>query len=122
MESLENMILRYKVAPEVRKSRQLVPVGSTRMDFMFMNPLSLQLVNAHIMEISTEAAVLKVDEPYKTADLESGTVLKNCSLKTAEGIINLNARVEHSGVILEITFLDGQGSWQDEVNQSIQAL
>ncbi|MDC7240340.1 MAG: hypothetical protein PQJ50_08265 [Spirochaetales bacterium] len=122
MESLESMILRYKVAPEVRKSRQLVPVGDTRMDFMFMNPVSLQLVNAHILELSTEAAILKVDEPYKTADLEGGTVLKNCSLKTVEGIINLNARVEHSGVILEIVFLDGRGSWKDEVYHSIKAL
>ena len=122
IENLESMILRYKVAPEVRKSHQLVPVGETRMDFMFMNPANLQLINTHVLELSTFAAVLKVEEAYKTADLEKGTILKNCSLKTQDGIINVNAKIEQTGVILEITFLDGTGSWQSDVQESIEAL
>ncbi|MDC7232216.1 MAG: hypothetical protein PQJ58_03210 [Spirochaetales bacterium] len=122
LENLETMILRYKVAPEVRKSQRLVPVGNTRMDFMFMNPGNLQLVNCHVLELSTNGAVLKVEEAYKTADLSTGTVLKNCSLKTQDGIINVNARIEQTGVILEITFLEGSGSWQSDVLESIEAL
>lgn len=122
MENLEAMILRYKVAPEVRKSQQLVPVGKTRMDFMFMNPSNLQLINSHVLELSRFGAVLKVEEAFKTASLEKGTVLKNCSLKTQDGIINVNAKIEQNGVILEISFLEGSGSWEQDVQESIEAL
>lgn len=122
METLESMILRYKIAPEIRKTQQLIPVGDTRLDFMFMNPGNLQLINSHILELSVNGAVLKIDEPYKASGLECGTVLKNCSLKTRDGIVNLNARIEHTGVILEIAFLDGSENWQSYVQDSIEAL
>ncbi|QEN07468.1 hypothetical protein EXM22_05485 [Oceanispirochaeta crateris] len=122
MESLESMILRYKVAPEVRKSHRLFPVGDHSLDFMFMNPSNLQLINSHILELSVNGAVLKIEELYKTAGLVEGTVLKNCSLKTHEGIVNLNVRIEHTGVIFEIVFLDGSENWQTYVQESIKAL
>ncbi|MDA3955904.1 hypothetical protein [Oceanispirochaeta sp.] len=122
MENLEAMILRYKVAPEVRKSHQLVPVGEHRLDFMFMNPANLQLINSHVLELSITGAVLKIEELYKTTGLEAGTILKNCSLKTHEGIVNLNVRIEHTGVIYEISFLDGSENWQTDVQESIEAL
>jgi len=122
MKTLESMILRYKVAPEVRKIHQLVPVGETKLDFMFMNPSNLQLVNSHVLELSVNGAVLKVDEPYKAVGLTEGTVLKNCSLKTGDGIVNLNVRIEHTGAIFEITFLEGSENWQNDVQVSLEAL
>lgn len=122
MKNLESMILRYKVAPEVRKTHQLVPVGETKLDFMFMNPTNLQLVNSHVLELSVNGAVLKVDEPYKAVGLEEGAILRNCSLKTGEGIVNLNVRIEHTGAIFEIAFLEGSENWQSEVQDSLEAL
>ena len=122
MESLESMILRYKVAPDVRKSQQLVPVRDNSLNFMFMNPVNLQLITAHVLEISVIGAVLKVDEAYKVSGMEKGTVLKHCSLNTAGGIVDLDVRVEHSGSIMEIRFLDGMPQWQDNVQNYIKAL
>jgi len=122
MKTLESMILRYKVAPDVRKNHQLVPVGETKLDFMFMNPNNLQLVNSHILELSMNGAVLKVDEPFKAAGLSEGSILKNCSLKTGKSIVNLNVKIEHTGAIFEITFLEGSENWQNEVQVSLEAL
>ena len=122
MESLESMILRYKVAPDVRKSQHLVPVVDGSLNFMFMNPANLQLISAHVLEISVQGAVLKVDEGYKTSGLEEGTVLKHCSLNTSDGIVDLDVRVEHSGSIMEVQFLDGMDEWQDNVQEYIKAL
>ena len=122
MESLEAMILRYKVAPDVRKSQHLVPVDDENLKFMFMNPTNLQLITAQVLELSLQGAVLKVDEGYKSSGLENGTVLKHCSLNTADGIVDLDVRVEHSGSIMEIRFLDGMPEWQNNVQESIEAL
>lgn len=122
MESLESMILRYKVAPDVRKSQHLVPVVDDKLKLMFMNPSNLQLITAHVLEISVQGAVLKVDEGYKGTGLEEGTVLKHCSLNTADGIVDLDVRIQSAGSIMEVRFLDGMPEWRNNVQEYIKAL
>jgi len=121
LEELESMFSRYRPSPSVRKSHNLVPLGDNRLDMMFLNPRTLQLINGRIIELSPDGAVLKPDEPYKTAGMDPGMIIKGCSIKISDSILNLTGRLEKNNGLLEITFLDGTENWQNSVRESIAA-
>ncbi len=123
MEELESTILHYKISPKTRMQMQLIPLKKHKMDFMFMNPESLQLVNARVLELSEKGAALRIEEAVLKDSLPGeGAILKNCSLNTGKNIIDLNAQVEEARHIMVIRFLDRPTKWQQEIEDSLKIL
>lgn len=123
MEELESTILRYKISPSTRTRLRLLPSGRQKMDFMFMNPENLQLINARVLELSEKGAAIKVEDTgWKDCPIPEGKILKNCSLNTGQNIVDLDVRVEEARTIMVINFLDKPAEWQKEIRKALTTL
>ncbi len=121
VESLESLILYYKPSPEVRKQRRLLPLGEKTMDFIFMNPENLQLINARVLELSEYGAIVKPVEEIKTEGLIPGMEISNCSLKTGDVILSISVRIIAVKGVLELEFIEGLEDWKSRLKKSIES-
>ena len=120
VDSLESLILHYKPSPAVRKQRRLLPLGEKTMDFIFMNPENLQLINARVLELSEYGAIVKPVEEIKTEGLHPDMEIRNCSLKTGDIILSLSIRIVNVKGVLELEFIEGLDDWKTQVRKSIE--
>ena len=91
------------------------------MDFIFMNPENLQLINARVLELSEKGAIVKPMEEIKTEGLKKGMEIRNCSLKTGDSILSISVRILSMTGIYELEFLEGLDDWRQKVGNSIES-
>ncbi len=123
MEELESTIQRYKTSPKIREKLHLLPMEQQKMNFMFMNPLTLQLINARVMELSEKGLAIKIDSSQEESLPEKDVILKNCSLNTGDNIIDLDAKVLQPHSIMVLEFQERtESQWHQEIQHTLDTL
>jgi DNA-binding response OmpR family regulator len=103
---LEELFRRYRPVDDKRTVTRVVPGEEEALVFAFTHPARRSLVAGKIREISIQGASFKPAPGSVVSDLEAGCRVPVCSLKLADGIVDLSARVTRNRAEMGFQFLD----------------
>jgi hypothetical protein len=103
---LEEMFRRYRPVDDKRSVTRVVPGEDEALAFAFTHPGRRSLVAGKIREISIQGASFKPAPGSVVKDLEAGCRVPVCSLKLADGIVGLSARVTRNRAEVGFQFLE----------------
>ncbi len=103
---LEELFRRYRPVEDKRTVTRVVPSAEEALVFAFTHPVRRSLVAGKIREISIQGASFKPAPGSVVSDLEAGCRVPVCSLKLADGIVDLSARVTRNRAEMGFQFLD----------------
>jgi len=105
-EKLHNRISRYKSHPALFKKTSWFPQEEDSVQFAFCHPGDFRMIAGHFVELLTTGGVFRLNEPGELADLETGSVIKGCSMKVGSLLISLQARITSNSGTLSMEFID----------------
>jgi len=103
---LEELFRRYRPVDDKRTVTRVVPGDEEALAFAFTHPARRSLVAGKIREISIQGASFRPGPGSVVNDLEPGCRVPVCSLKLADGIVDLSARVTRNRAEMGFQFLD----------------
>lgn len=118
---LEELIRRYRPVEDKRAVTRVVPAADEAPLFAFTHPGRRSLVAGRIREISIDGASFKPGPASVVADLEAGRRLPSCSLKLADGIVGMSARVTRNRSEMGFQFLEFEADGRAKLLAWIEA-
>ncbi|TVQ41043.1 MAG: PilZ domain-containing protein [Spirochaetaceae bacterium] len=112
---LRDLIVRYKELREQRHNKRYVPQPEDRIEFIFSHPRTLQFVTGRIEDISASGLRFKAHRAQAVTEIESGELLRHCSLRLGDSILNLEAEVVRNDDALSLRFRDSSGNVQESI-------
>jgi hypothetical protein len=94
------LLKRYIVVDEERVADRIIPSAWDRLEFMFAHPRSLSPISGKLEAISPVGLSFVPDIPALAADLDSGELIEDCSMRVGPDIIELSCKVAHAGRVL----------------------
>lgn len=107
-ERLIGLFSRYKPSAEPRETFEYRDVAE-RATFLFTNPINETIITGKIESISRNDMRFRPDAPSATADLATGDILDQCSLKLGDAVIQPRCRVARNGSVIQLCF-DGMSA------------
>jgi hypothetical protein len=118
---LEELFRRYRPVDDKRTVTRVVPSEDEVLLFAFTHPGRRSLVAGRIREISISGASFKPGAGSVVSDLEAGSRLPVCSLKLADGIVGLSAKVTRNRSEMGFQFLDFEAGGRSRLLAWIEA-
>ena len=118
---LEELFRRYRPVDDKRTVTRVVPGEEEALAFAFTHPARRSLVAGKIREISIQGASFKPGPGSVVSDLEPGCRVPVCSLKLADGIVDLSARVTRNRAEMGFQFLDFEADGRSRLLAWIEA-
>jgi hypothetical protein len=118
---LEELFRRYRPMDDKRAVTRVVPGEDEALLFAFTHPGRRSLVAGKIREISIQGASFKPAPGSVVSDLEAGYHVPVCSLKLADGIVDLSARVTRNRAEMGFQFLDFEADGRSRLLAWIEA-
>jgi hypothetical protein len=118
---LEELFRRYRPMEDKRTITRVVPGEQEALLFAFTHPNRRSLVAGRIREISIQGASFKPAPGSVVNDLEAGCRVPVCSLKLADGIVDLSARVTRNRAEMGFQFLDFEADGRSRLLAWIEA-
>ncbi|MCK5674328.1 MAG: PilZ domain-containing protein [Spirochaetales bacterium] len=112
---LEDIFTRYNVIDDKRISRRYLNYITMDIEFTFIHPLTLSLVNGEITDISIGGLSFKPDSPQNTLDIREGTVLNNCTLRLKDSFNTISVTVIRNNNILSLGFINLEEDLKEEL-------
>lgn len=118
---LEELFRRYRSVEDKRTITRVVPGEEEALLFAFTHPARRSLVAGRIREISIQGASFKPAPGSVVNDLEAGCRVPVCSLKLADDIVDLSARVTRNRAEMGFQFLDFEADGRSRLLAWIEA-
>jgi hypothetical protein len=118
---LEELFRRYRPVEDKRTVTRVVPSENEALLSAFTHPGRRSLVAGRIREISIDGASFKPGAGSAVSDLEAGCRLPVCSLKLAEGIVGLSAKVTRNRAEMGFQFLEFEADGRSRLLAWIEA-
>jgi DNA-binding response OmpR family regulator len=118
---LEELFRRYRPVEDKRTVTRVVPGEEEALLFAFTHPGRRSLVAGKIREISMQGASFKPAPGSVVSDLEAGCRVPVCSLKFADGIVDLSAKVTRNRAEMGFQFLDFEADGRSRLLAWIEA-
>jgi hypothetical protein len=118
---LEELFRRYRPMDDKRTVTRVVPSEEEALAFAFTHPARRSLVAGRIREISIKGASFKPGPGSVVSDLEAECLVPACSLKLADGIVDLSARVTRNRAEMGFQFLDFEADGRSRLLAWIEA-
>lgn len=103
LERFQQIIKRYMVVDDSRISDRQVPGEWDRLDFAFSHPTSLAPISGHIETISSSGLSFVPDMPSLTADLETGALIEDASLRVDRDIYSCSCVLVRNGAVMGLS-------------------
>jgi len=118
---LEELFRRYRPVDDKRTVTRVVPGEEEALAFAFTHPARRSLVAGKIREISIQGASFRPGPGSVVSDLEPGCRVPVCSLKLADGIVDLSARVTRNRAEMGFQFLSFEANGRSRLLAWIEA-
>lgn len=102
---LADVFSRYRALPSEAAQSVEAP-DSERVTFLFTNPLNGMIVTGKVERLSMTGLRFRPDVPSGTAELESGEILEQCSLKVDKAIMHVRCQIRKNANSLLLDFLN----------------
>jgi hypothetical protein len=96
----QQLLKRYIVVDEERASERIQPSPWDKLDFIFSHPRSLSPISGRLELISSTGLSFVPDSPALVADLFTGELIEDCSMRVGQDIVDLSCIVAHPGRVL----------------------
>jgi hypothetical protein len=96
----QQLLKRYIVVDEERASERIQPSPWDKLDFIFSHPRSLAPISGRLELISSTGLSFVPDSPALVADLFTGELIEDCSMRVGQDIVDLSCIVAHPGRVL----------------------
>jgi hypothetical protein len=96
----QQLLKRYIVVDEDRAADRIQPSPWDRLDFIFSHPRSLAPISGKLEIISSTGLSFVPDAPALVADLFTGELIEDCSMRVGQDIVDLSCIVAHPGRVL----------------------
>lgn len=106
METLQDILARYNLLPEVRGDRRYPSSWMKELDFAFTHPYNYTLISGEITDISLGGLSFLPDLPQSTADILEGEEIKGCSLNIEEELHSIDIKVVRNNRTMAIRFVN----------------
>ncbi|HOX92764.1 MAG TPA: PilZ domain-containing protein, partial [Spirochaetales bacterium] len=103
VDRFQRIIKRYVVVDEARISDRQVPGQWDKLDFAFSHSVSMAPVSGRIETISSSGLSFVPDMPSITADMETGTVIEDASLRVDRDIFSCSCSLVRNGAVMGLS-------------------
>ena len=106
LERLKELVNRYRDIGDARAEKRLVPTEVDSVRFVFTHPHKLEMIFGHVEDVSATGIAVVPFDRHKVMDLEVGSELPSCSLRTGNTTISFSARIVRNERALSLVFGD----------------
>lgn len=113
---LRDLIVRYKEVRDLRKNKRFVPHPEDRIEFIFSHPQTMQFVTGRVEDISATGLRFVPDRPALVEALSNDLVLRHCSLRLGDTILNLTTRIIRNDDGLSVAFHEADSDLRESID------
>jgi hypothetical protein len=106
LETLQDILARYNLLPEIRGDRRYPSSWMREIDFAFIHPYTYTLISGEITDISLGGLSFLPDLPQSTADILEGEEIKECSLNIEEELHSVDVKVVRNNRTMAIRYVN----------------
>ncbi len=115
LQKLEELVTRYSSMKEERGDVRYIPDSYDDLEFLITHPTNYRIITGMLFDLSPGGAAFVPDDPKISADIPSGTTIRNCSLKLDDEYLSVQCRVVRNSERMALRFIDPPEELQSKI-------